>query len=190
MSYLSDKVAVQPGFTTVLPPSCAGHPLPGHIFREVRGVGGVLKQFTVAEAGAVHPGDGEVKVALPGEVAEEESGRQELRVGLAVVRVRDEGVKHVADQVQHDREVRKPAEDDHESVVTAVAAGAGKNLGLVLHSKTRLDGVSQPSGQCAKCARARQPGGAGKTRRGRERSGVEDGLRTRPMRHLRSVTHV
>lgn len=193
VSYLSDKVAVQPRFMAVLPPSGAGHPLPGHIFREVRGVGGVLEQFAVAEAGAVDPGDGEVEVALPGEVTEEESGGQELRVGLAVVRVRDERVKHVADQVQHDREVWKPAEDDHEPVVAAVAAGAGKYLGLVLHSKTRLRGVSQPSGQCAECARAGRKGGAaaGKTRRGwRGRSGWEEGFRTRPMRHLRSAAHV
>ncbi len=81
---------------SVLPPFGAGHSLPGHIFGEVRGVGRVLKQLAVAEAGAVHPGDGEVEVSLSGEVAEEESGRQELRVGFAVVRVRDQGEKHVA----------------------------------------------------------------------------------------------
>lgn len=73
----------------VLPPFGAGHPLPGHIFGEVRGVGRVLKQLTVAEARAVHPGDGEVEVSLSGEVAEEESGGQKQRVGFAVVRVRD-----------------------------------------------------------------------------------------------------
>lgn len=89
MGYLSDKVALEPGDMGVLPAFGAGDPLPGHIFGKVRGVGCVLEQFTVAEAGAVHPGDGVVQVPLFGEVTEEEGGGQELRVGFAVVRVRD-----------------------------------------------------------------------------------------------------
>lgn len=82
---------------SVLPPLGAGNPLPGHIFGEVRGVGRVLEEFTVAETGAVHPGDGEVEVALSGEVTEKEGGGKELRVRFAVVRVRDQSVKNVAE---------------------------------------------------------------------------------------------
>lgn len=51
----------------------------------------------MAEAGAVDPGDGEVEVPLPAQVAQEQGRGQQLRVGFAVVRVRDAGVKHVAD---------------------------------------------------------------------------------------------
>lgn len=80
-----------------LPALGAGHLLLRHVFREVRGVGRILEEFTAAEAGAVHPGDGEVQVPLAAQVAQEEGGGQQLRVGLAVVRVRDAGVKHVAD---------------------------------------------------------------------------------------------
>lgn len=94
----------------VLPPYGAGHPLPVHLIRKVRRVSGVLEQLTVAESGAVHPGDGEVQVPLSGEVAGEESGGQELRVRLAVIRVRNKSVKNVAEQIQHDGEVREPAE--------------------------------------------------------------------------------
>lgn len=119
----------------VLPPSGAGHPLPGHILRKVRSVGWVLKKFTVAQAGAVHPGDGEVEVSLPGEVAEEEGGGQKLRVGLTVVRVRDKSVKNVAKQIQHDSEVREPTEDDYNSVVASIASGVRENLRLIIHLK-------------------------------------------------------
>lgn len=80
-----------------LPAFGARHLLLWHVFREVRGVRRILKQFTVAEAGAVHPGDGEVKVSLTAQVAQQEGGGQQLRVGFAVVRVGDAGVKHVAD---------------------------------------------------------------------------------------------
>ena len=89
----------------------------------------------MAEAGAVHPGDGEVEVALSGEVAEEEGGGQQLRVRLAVVRVRDQGEEDVAEEVQHDREVGEPAEHDHDAVVAAVAAGVREDLRLVIHEK-------------------------------------------------------
>lgn len=51
----------------------------------------------MAEAAAVDPGDGEVKVSLAAHVAQQEGGGQQLRVGFAVVRVRDAGVKHVTD---------------------------------------------------------------------------------------------
>lgn len=74
--YLSDKVALEPGSVGVLPPFGAGHPHPGHIPGEVRAVGRVPEELTVAEPGAVDPGDGEVQVPLPGEVAEEERGGQ------------------------------------------------------------------------------------------------------------------
>lgn len=116
-----------------LPAFGARHLLFGHVFSEVRDVGWILKQLTVAEAGAVHPRDGEVEVSLARHVAQEEGGGQQLRVRLAVVRVRDPGVEHVADQVQRDREGGKPAADDHQSVVPSVAAGAGQNLGVVIH---------------------------------------------------------
>lgn len=103
-SYLRDKVALQPRFRRELPAFGARHLPFGHVFREVRDVGWILKQFAVAEAGAVYPGDGEVEVSLTRQVAQEEGGGQKLRVGFAVVRVGDSGVKHVAHQVHRDRE--------------------------------------------------------------------------------------
>ena len=136
----------------VLPAAGARHPLPGRVVREVRGVGRVLEELAVAEAGAVEPGDGEVQVALPGEVAEEEGGGQQAWVRLAVVRVRYQGEEHVADQVQHDRKVGKPAEHDHEPVVASVAAGPGENLGLVVHERTGGCGVGGRRGHSAESA--------------------------------------
>lgn len=131
-SYLRDKVALQPRFMRELPAFGARHLLFGHVFSDVRDVGGVLEELTVAEAGAVHPGDGEVEVSLARHVAQQEGGGQQLRVRLAVVRVRDPGVKHVADQVQRDREGGEPAADHHQSVVPSVAAGPGQNLGVII----------------------------------------------------------
>lgn len=89
VAHLGDEVALQPRHVRVLPPFGAGHPLPGRTFGEVRGVGRVLEQLAVAEAGAVDPGDGEVEVPLRGEVAREEGGGQQQRVGFTAVRLRD-----------------------------------------------------------------------------------------------------
>lgn len=96
-SYLRDKVALQPRIVRELPAFGARHLLLRHVFREVRGVGRILEELTVAEAGAVHPGDGEVQEPLAAQVAQEQGGGQQLRVGFAVVRLRDARVKHVAD---------------------------------------------------------------------------------------------
>lgn len=122
----------------VLPPFGAGHPHPGHIPGEVRAVGRVPEELTVAEPRAVDPGDGEVQVPFPGEVAEEERGGQQQRIRSAVVRVRNQSVEHVAEQIQHDGEAGEPAEHDHDSVVASVAAGVRENLRLVVHLRARV----------------------------------------------------
>lgn len=167
----------------VLPSIGARDPLPGHIVGKVRGVGRVLKQLTVAETRAVDPGDGEVQVPLSGEVAEEERGGQQLRVGFAVVRIRDLGVKNVADQIQHDGEVRKPAEHDYDPVVSSVSAGVREDLGLIVDLRSRVRGDRRTHRHGAdKCAHstAGRPA-AGKAHGGG--GGEEEGSGDRPMRH-------
>lgn len=161
-SYLRDKVALQPRFRRELPAFGARHLPFGHVFREVRDVGWILKQFAVAEADAVYPGDGEVEISLTRQVAQEEGGGQKLRVGFAVVRVGDSGVKHVAHQVHRDREGGKPAADDHESVVASVPAGAGQNLGVIIHVLAARGGRRL----CDHCAEGAQLNGPA-TRNGR-----------------------
>lgn len=122
----------------ILPPFGTGHPLPRHMFGKLRCVGRILKKFTVAPAGAVHPGDGEVEVSLPGEVTEKEGGGQKLWVGLTVVRVRDKSVKNIAKQIQHDREVGEPAKEDHDSVVASITTGVRENFRLIIHLKRNV----------------------------------------------------
>ena len=87
----------------------------------------------MAEAAAVHPGDGEVQVPLSGEAAGEESGGEKLRIGFAVIRFRDMSEKDVAKKIQHDRKVGEPAEKHHESVVASIAADVRENPCLIIH---------------------------------------------------------
>lgn len=139
----------------VHPPVGAGHPHSGRIFRKVRGVGRVLKEFTVAQTGAVHPGDGKVQVPLTGEVTEEEGGRQKRRVWFAVVRVRDKSVKQVAHEIQRNCEAGEPAEKHHDSVIAPVAARVRENLSFILHLKTTARGHRRSSDFYAVSAHSR-----------------------------------
>lgn len=57
-----------------------------------------------------------------------------------MVRVRDECVKHVAEQIQRDGETGEPAEHDHDSVIAPIAPGVRENLSFIIHLKSTARG--------------------------------------------------
>lgn len=117
-------------FRGVDPALGAGHLLPlVAAAGGVHGVVQVLEQLAVTRFVVLVQWDAGPDQLFPREFAL----RQELRVGLAVVRLWDQREEHGAGEVERECEVRDPAPHNHFLGVAAKAADARKEFGLVIH---------------------------------------------------------